>query len=145
MSGLVTELAAEIGARRKRLRLAMGDRSQALSEFLLLAGLVLGSLGLLLQPWMAGAAPWGFAVPLVFVLGYLAIELRRRASAASGDSEGAARVQAGYDWAIVLWGMTCALAGIAAFVIAWGAEPAPPAEPEGWTPPESSVSVDIVP
>lgn len=139
-------MTVEIGARRRRLRGAMGAWGQAASEFLLLGGLLVGSAGLLLAPWMAGAAPWGFALPLVFLLGYALIDMRRQSVIArAADEEAQPRIAAGYDWIVVLWGMACALAGAAAFVIAWGAEPAAaPAEP-GWTPPESAVSVDISP
>lgn len=73
---------AEIGARRKRLRAAFGDRSQALVEFLVLGGLAVGSLGLLLGEWMPAAAPWGFALPFVFVAGFFLIEARRQAGVA---------------------------------------------------------------
>lgn len=133
----------EMGARRRRLRVALGDRGQALVEFLVLAGLALGSLGLFARDWMAAAAPWGFAIPFVFAIGYLLIEARRQAAVApDADNAGA---QVSYDWAALLWSFGCALVGAAAFVIAWSAEPpAPPAE-EIWTPPESSVRVDISP
>ena len=133
---------AEMGARRRRLRASLGDRGQGIAEFLILAGLGVGSLGLFVRDWMPGAAPWGFAVPVVFLIGYGLIEHRRQAA---NTREGAdvAKVGASYDWIALLWSFGCALAGAAAFVIAWSAEP-PPA-PESWTPPESSVPVDISP
>jgi|GEM_PF-1528105 len=68
----------EMGVRRRRLREAVGDRGQGIAEFLVLAGLGVGSLGLFVRDWMAAAAPWGFAVPLVFLAGYVAIEARRQ-------------------------------------------------------------------
>lgn len=188
---------AEMGARRKRLRLAMGDRGQAVMEFLVLSGLVAGSLGLLIGDWMPVAAPWGFALPFVFVAGFLLIEARRQAALAlfqrrlpeinaDLDTQEWARLDAEmradersaiyqedvkekfaanveprrqyrvenaaqiiapkYDWAALLWALGCALAGAAAFVIAWTAQPQAlePVEP-GWTPPENAVSSDIVP
>lgn len=71
---------AEMNLRRRRLRAALGDRGQAIVEFLVLAGLMLGSLGLLLRPWMAGVTPWGFVLPFVFVIGFVLIEVRRQRS-----------------------------------------------------------------
>lgn len=143
MNAFLGAMFAEMGARRRRLRSALGDRGQALVEFFVLAGLGVGSLGLLTRPWMPAAAPWGFFVPAVFLIGYLLIE-RRRQAAIAGDQD-AAKVSSGYDWLALLWSFGCALLGAAAFVIAYSAEPPPPPEPEIWTPPEGSVSVDISP
>lgn len=143
MGEFLSLMFSEMGARRRRLRAAFGDRPQALAEFLVLGGLGLGSLGLFVRPWMPAAAPWGFWLPLVFVAGYLLIEVRRQGGVRAGQPEG--RAASTYDWATFLWSFGCALAGAAAFVIAWSAQPpAPPAE-EIWTPPESAVSVEISP
>lgn len=132
-----------MGARRRRLRVAFGDRGQAVVEFLVLAGLAIGSLGLLVRPWMAGAAPWGLALPFVFAAGYVLIEARRQAAfARGGEPQG---MSPAYDWAAFLWAFACALAGAAAFVIAWSAAPPAPPQEEIWTPPESAVSVDMSP
>lgn len=189
-------MTAEMGARRKRQRQAFGDRTQAVIEFLVLSGLVMGSLGLLLGEWMPGAAPWGFALPFVFVAGLVLIETRRQAALAEFvrrlpernaefdaqawarqdselranersavfqeqakakfESEAEARRQyradnpdliiaSKYDWAVLLWGFACALAGAAAFVIAWTAAPVAAPVDDGWRPPEGSISSDIVP
>lgn len=142
MGGFFSSLFEEMGARRRRLRASLGDRGQSLSEFVILGGLALGSLGLFMQPWMFEAAPWGPWLPLVFVIGYLLIEARRQAASARSDNPDS--VSAGYDWVALLWSFGCALAGAAAFVIAWGAEPEPTPE-DVWTPPENAVSVDISP
>ncbi len=131
----------EIGARRRRLRAALGDRGQAILGFLVLGGLAIGSLGLLVRDWMPGAAPWGFALPFVFVLGFVLLDARRQAQlerAAEPD-----RVGPAHDWLVLWWSLGCALLGLAAFVIAWTAEPPPAPEEEIWTPPESAVSVDL--
>ncbi len=133
------------------MRDAFGDRGQGLVEFLVMSGLVMGSLGLFLFPWMVAAAPWGFAMPAVFVLGYVLIERRRQgamriaeaAKAEDPEAEESARVQ--HDWIVFLWAMGCAVLGAAAFIIAYGAQPEPPPEANPWTPPESSVPVDISP
>jgi hypothetical protein len=144
MAGFVSSMFSEMGARRRRLRLALGDRGQGIAEFLVLAGLGLGSLGLFVREWMPGAAPWGFAVPVIFLIGYLLIDYRRQAALAR-DGADSAKVGASYDWIALLWSFGCALAGAAAFVIAWSAEPAPTIDPNAWTPPEHSVPVDISP
>jgi hypothetical protein len=195
MSGFFSSMIAEMGARRKRQRQALGDRGQALTEFLVLAGLVIGSAGLFVREWMPAAAPWGFALPVVFVAGIFLIEARRQAAVAlfqrrlpetndeydaqewarldaemradersavfqeqtksKFDGEADARrqyrvdnpaliVAPKYDWAALLWGLGCALAGAAAFVIAWNAEP-PPVDDGVWRPPEGSIASDIVP
>jgi hypothetical protein len=140
MGGFFSSMFAEMGARRRRLRAALGDRGQALVEFLVMGGLAVGSLGLLVRPGMAGSAPWGFALPFVFLVGYLLIEARRqRALAAAGDAETARR---GYDWGVLLWSMACALSGAAAFVIAWTAQPH---VEEEWVPPAGAISTEISP
>ena len=142
MSEFVSSMFGEIGARRRRMRAAFGDRGQAIVEFLVLAGLAIGSLGLVVRPGMTHAAPWGWWLPIVFVAGFIAIEARRQAqSSAVGDE---ARQSARYDWIVFLWSFGCALLGVAAFVLAWTAQARPPAHEE-WTPPREAVDVDISP
>lgn len=143
MSRFFAGMFEEMGARRRRLRAALGDRGQGIVEFLVLGGVLLGSLGLFVRAWMPAAAPWGFGVPLVFVVGFFLIEFRRQASLKAAGAE-PANVSQNYDWIVLLWSLGCALAGVAAFIIAWSAAPPPP-QPEFWTPPESSVPVDISP
>jgi hypothetical protein len=143
MGGFAASLFAEIGARRRRLRSALGDRGQGLVEFLIMGGLAIGSLGLFLREWMIAAAPWGFALPIVFLCGYVLIDARRQASLARGDD--GEKVSQGYDWVALLWSLACALAGAAAFVIAWSAAPPAPPTEDVWMPPESAVPVDISP
>lgn len=143
MAGFLTSMFAEIGARRRRLRAAFGDRGQGIFEFLIMGGLLLGSLGLVVRDWMPAAAPWGFAVPVVFLVGYVLIDGRRQAALARGDD--ANNTSQSYDWFALWWSLGCALLGVAAFVIAWtSAPPAPPPE-DVWSPPESAVPVDISP
>lgn len=132
-----------MGARRRRLREALGDRGQGMVEFLVMGGLLVGSLGLFVRDWMPAAAPWGFAMPFVFVLGYAMIEARRQGEAKAGAAP--AQVTTRYDWAVLLWSFGCAMAGAAAFVIAWSAAPAPAPQEEIWTPPPSAVQTEIAP
>lgn len=133
MGPFFSAMFAEMGARRRRLREALGDRGQALFEFLILAGLMLGSFGLFLRPWMAAAAPWGFAMPVVFVAGYLVIEARRQRAVKPDAGEAAG---GGFDWLALLWALGCAALGAAAFAIAWTSDP--------WAPVENAVTTDII-
>ena len=143
MNTFLSSLFAEMAARRRRLRDAFGDRGQGLVDFLILAGLAVGSLGLFVRPWMPAAAPWGFALPVLFAVGYLLIDARRQAALARGAAPESASAR--YDWGIITWSLGCALLGAAAFVIAWTAAPPPAPEEEIWTPPESTVTADISP
>lgn len=144
MGGFFSALFAEMGARRRRLRVALGDRGSSIAEFLVLGGLMLGSLGLFVRAWMPAAAPWGFAVPVVFVIGFFLIDARRQGANAVEGAD-AAKVSASNDWIVLLWSLGCALAGAAAFAVAWTAEPPPPPDEDFWTPPETSVPIDIAP
>lgn len=135
----------EMGARRRRLRTSLGDRGQSLVEFLILGGLFVGSLGLFVRSWMPAAAPWGFGLPFVFLFGYGLIEARRQAAVARAGAASPTGPGASYDWTVLLFSMGCALAGAAAFVVAWSAEPAPPPPENVWAPPENAVAVDISP
>lgn len=141
MNDFFSAMFTEMGQRRRRLREMLGDRGQGFAEFLVLGGVLAGSIGMVLGPWMPAAAPWGIAVPFVFLAGYLAIEARRQARLRSGGD--AEKLAGGYDWTVFLWSFGCALAGAAAFVIALSAKPAP--SNEEWRPPASSVEVEIGP
>lgn len=143
MGAFFASLFDEMGARRRRLRALLGDRGQGIAEFLLMGGLLVGSLGLFVRDWMPAAAPWGFALPFVYIAGYLLIDGRRQAGLAR--SAAPEKVSSGYDWIVLLWSLGCALAGAAAFVIAWTAEPPPPPAPDEWAPPETTVPIDIAP
>lgn len=190
MNDFISNMFEEMAARRRRLRESFGDRGQSLVEFLVFGGIVTGSLGLLIGPWMVSAAPWGFAIPPVFLAGYMLIErwrqrqvaneapvlspadqeaeedaLRRMLREARADDPSFSdedrraleerfrvsalerrrlRVGVRTDWAALLWGLACAIAGVAAFVIAWGARPAPPpAVDDEWRPPASAVDSDM--
>ncbi len=141
MKRFLAALMEELAARRRRMRELLGDRGAAFAEFLILAGILAGSLGLFIAEWMAGAAPWGFGVPVAFALGFVLIEARRQAQIRRGaDPE---QVAVRYDWFAQMFASACALAGAAAFAVALGAKPAPAVDP--WAPPPDAVLTDIAP
>jgi hypothetical protein len=142
MSGFLSSMFEEIGARRRRLRASFGDRGQGLIEFLVLAGLAIGSIGLVVRDGMVRTAPWGLALPFVFVIGYLGIEARRQTQIRAGADD--AKTSSSYDWIVLLWSFGCALLGAAAFVLAWTVHPYV-APHEEWQPPREAVDVDIAP
>jgi len=133
-----SSLFAELAARRARRREALGDRGQALLEFLVLNGLVFGSAGLFLRPWMLAAAPWGLAVPIVFLMGHTILEVRRQRRAAS-----AAETPKPSQWLALSWSLACSAAGAGAFIMAFNAAPAPAPEAPAWEPPADAVPVDL--
>ena len=91
MNEFLRRMFEEMGARRRRLRQAFGDRGQGIVELLTLGGLLLGSVGLLIAPWMSRAAPWGFALPFVFIIGYVLLERRRQAQQDDVSPQAAAK------------------------------------------------------
>ncbi len=125
------------------MRGAFGDRGHSLIEFSVLSGLVLGSFGLLLFPWMAGAAPWGFAAPVLFIGGYVYLDHRRQAALARGGA--AESIERVYDLSVLALALSAAAMGAAAFVIAWNAIPATPSDPHIWSPPADAVDADLAP
>lgn len=142
MSGFFASLFAEMGARRRRMRAAFGDRGQALVEFLVLGGLLLGSLGLFVREGMIDKAPWGLALPVVFVIGFFAIDARRQAQNKALAED--AKMSTRYDWIVLLWSFSCALLGVGAFMLAWTGQ-AHVAPQQDWRPPREAVDVDIAP
>jgi hypothetical protein len=122
---------------------------------LVLGGLVFGSAGLFVLPWMAAAAPWGFAVPFLFVAAYCWLDVRRQAALKliRGNSDGAIdeseskKVRKRHDLAALALAIACASAGAAAFTLAFRAKPPEPApvEEPAWHPPEDAVDVEILP
>jgi hypothetical protein len=152
VSAFFSSLFSELGARRRRLRKALGDRGQSLFEMLVLGGLVFGSAGLFVQPWMAAAAPWGFGIPFVFVAAYCWLDVRRQAALkligdGAADESESKKVRKRHDLAALALAIACASAGAAAFTLAFRAKPPEPVpvEEPGWRPPEDAVDVEILP
>jgi protein-S-isoprenylcysteine O-methyltransferase Ste14 len=136
-------LGAELVARRRRLRKALGDRGQGLFELFVLGGLLLGSVGLFYQPWMLPAAAWGLAAPVLFVALYLLLYARRqRALAAAADPE---PIRRRADWAALAVTLACAFLGYAAFAVGVMADPRPRPEVPAWRPPADAIDTEIHP
>ena len=133
-----------MGARRRRLRESLGDRGQALASFCVLGGLGSRLARAFLRAWMPAAAPWGFAVPFVFVIGYLLIDWRRQAALARGGdaAKACARPTIGSRLLLVV---RVRARGRCRVRDRLERRTAAPPQDEEWTPPESSVSVDISP
>lgn len=139
--GYFAALFSELGARRRRLRGALGDRGQSLFEFGVLSAFALGSFGLALSHWPAARAlAWGAVAPLLFVTGYALLDLRRQR--ADGAAESARK---GHDWVALGWTLCCAGLAIALFAWAMSYAPPQPAEAQGWQPPEDTVTLDMAP
>ncbi len=98
-------------------------------------------------------------LPLVFLIGFLAIDARRQARQAqqiqqtqetqnSAETEQAkteqAKTSARNDWIVLLWSFGCALLGVGAFMLAWTSQTRAPTQQE-WQPPREAVDVDISP
>ena len=129
--------------RRQRIATTIGPRFQGVFDLMLLGGVTVGSLGLLVRPWMAQSAPWGFALPVVFLAGHVLLDARRQAQLARGGDPEAVRARA--DLFAVAWGIGCAAVGAATFFLAFqdAPPPPPPAPVEEWSPPHSAFEVDI--
>jgi hypothetical protein len=130
-------------ARRRRIASTIGPLAQGLFDLALLGGVVIGSLGLFSFPWMPEAAPWGFAIPVIYLAGHLLLDARRQASLAMGqDGE---TVKERGDLFAVLFSLAAAAVGAATFAYALSQEPEPPPPPppEEWSPPENAPELDI--
>jgi len=136
-------LFTEFAARRRRLRKALGDRGQGLFELFVIGGLLLGSAGLFLYPWMIGAAAWGFAIPPLFLGLYLVLDARRQKALAAAADPDAVRKRA--DLAALGATLACVLAGYGAFALGIMSDPRPRPEAPGWQPPPDAVDVQLHP
>jgi hypothetical protein len=133
----------EVMARRRRIASTIGPLAQGIFDLALLGGVVIGSLGLFSFPWMPAVAPWGFALPVVYLVGHGLLDARRQAALGAGhDPE---EVKERGDLFAVLFSMAWAALGAATFMYALQQEPEPPPPPpaEEWTPPENVPELDI--
>lgn len=135
-------LFTEFSARRRRLDKALGDRGKGLFELFVLGGLILGSAGLFLYPWMFSAAWWGLAAPVLFLALYVFIDVRRQRAVAAGGEEKTVRKRHQY---LTLWAtLGCVALGYCAFTIGLLSDPRPAPEPAGWQPPRDAIPTEII-
>lgn len=141
MAGFFSDLGAEVAARRKRLRKAVGDGRASLFEFALLTGLMLGIASPTFGPkhfpgvWLAAA------LPALLVAGYVMIETNRRAQIARGASEAA--VAPASDRRALWFLVAVAAAGYLTFV--WALLAPAPFELVPDAPPPGALEVTIGP
>lgn len=144
--GFWSSLFEEVGARRRQLRERLGDRGQSLFEMALLAGFLLGSIGLFLQPWMFRVAPWGLAALPIFLVGYVLLDVRRQADLAANGASKPLRKR--HRRNALLLALATASMGAAAFTLGMMASPpvapGPPllTDPQ-WIPPPDAIDTDI--
>jgi len=115
MLGFLSSLAGEFAARRRRLRKAIGDGRASLFEFVLLAGLVIGVAAPSFAPAAFLGRSFGPLLPVLAVLGYLAIDAGRQRALAADAEE--ASVSAASDRRALWFLAVVAAAGYATF--AW--------------------------
>lgn len=116
---------SELGQQRMNLRKRLNESRASLIEFGQLACLMLGSLGLLVPERGFAVAPWGFAIPIVYLVAMVGVEIvRQRAIKQPGD---VVRMRRGYGRVTGAIGLVCAAAGMATFIhaITYG-QPLPP-------------------
>lgn len=148
MTGFLDSFLDEALARRRRIATTIGPRMQSLFDLLILGGVALGSGGLFLRYWMLPAAPWGLALPVIFVAGHLWLDWRRQNAPTSNLSKDEAEeARQRTDLYAVGFGVVCAVIGAFTFFYAWGQEPPgqyePPAQAEEWTPPPDVLESEI--
>jgi hypothetical protein len=118
---------AELTAQRMNLRKRLNESRASLIEFGLLGCLILGSVGLLVPERGFAVAPWGVAIPFVYMVGMIVAELIRQR--ALKTPEDGLRMRRGYGRVTGAIGLVCAAAGMATFIHALThGQPVPPPE-----------------
>jgi hypothetical protein len=137
MMEFLTQFVEEAIRRRQRIASAISGRGQIALDIVFIGGLFLGTIGMLVRPWMAATAPWGFLALPAALAGHLLLDARRQAALRRDQDE--IRVRKRADRMAVAWSAFCALIGASAFFYAWP-EPPPTLEPAGeeemWVPPK---------
>lgn len=128
-TGFLAAWGAELTAQRMQLRKRLNESRASLIEFGLLTCLLLGSLGLVVPERGFAVAPWGVAIPFVYLAAMLVVEvLRQRAVKAPED---VLRMRRGYGRITGAIGFLSAAAGLATFIhaVTWGQSLPPPEVP----------------
>jgi hypothetical protein len=105
---------SELGRQRMNLRKRLNESRASLIEFGLLTCLMLGSIGLLVPERGFAAAPWGVAIPIMYLAAMAVVEIVRQR--AIKQPEDVVRMRRGYGRVTGLIGFLSAAAGMATFV-----------------------------
>lgn len=141
MMRFLASLGAELAARRRRLRTAIGDARASLLEFALLAGVVIGAFAPSFAPEEFIGARFAPLLPVLAVLGYVAIDGGRQRALAGGAEE--TGVSAAFDRR-VLW-FLAAVAALGYATFAWAVLTPEPFELVPEEPPPGALDVNIGP
>ena len=110
MASFVSSFFSELGARRARLRAALGDRNASWIEFALIGGISMGAIAAVLMHEPRGWAPLAVIIPA-----YLLIDMLRQRALAKGADEGETRTR--YDR--IVFALFAAIALIGAAICAY--------------------------
>jgi hypothetical protein len=135
------DLGAELAARRRRLRAALGDARASVLEFALLTGVLIGFAAPAFGPEGFLGRAYAPFLPLLALVGYGVIESIRQRTLAAGADEGA--VRAAFDRRTLLFMAAVAMVGAATFV--WATLAPEPFELAPETPPAEALDVTIGP
>lgn len=138
-----TSLFEELGAKRRRLRRALGDWRASLVEALTVGGMGFGLFGPIAYPRGETELWHGLLAPLGLAAGLALLEARRRGALARGVDE--ARLRRGYDVLTLCLMAAMALAGVALYALSAATVPAAPTITVPDTVPEDAVIIDLPP
>ena len=141
MAGFLSNLGAELGARRKRLRKAIGDGRASLLEYVLLLGVVLGVASPSFGPKHFVGAYAAPVLPVLLIAGYLVIEANRQTLIARGQA--AEAVRPANDQRVLRFLIAVAVIGYLVFV--WALLAPPPFELAPEEAPPGALEVTIGP
>jgi hypothetical protein len=129
----------DFGARRQRLRKAIGDRTASFLEFVLLGGVVMGAFAYLIAPPWAAAARWGIVAPIGLIVGLILLDVLRQQAVRARPEDSAPRA---FDLSALALAVVAALGGAAAF-IHLSSVPDPRDAPPAYEPPPKSTETEI--
>lgn len=120
--------ASELFAQRMNLRRRLNENRATLIEFGVFMCMILGSAGLIVPKRGFEVAPWGVAIPALYLVAMLGAELIRQSALRKGGE--AVAMRRGYGRVTGAIGLFCAAAGLATFIHAvTHGQPLPPPDP----------------
>lgn len=119
---------SELLAQRMNLRRRLNESRASLIEFCAFVFVMLGSVGLIVPKRGFEVAPWGLAIPVLYLVAMLVVELIRQNALRQGGD--ATAMRRGYGRVTGAIGLFCAAAGLATFIHAViHGQPLPPPDP----------------